>query len=186
MDNATLQTLLSDPEQLEKILAEASPEYQRQIEWLLKARPKQILPKEGWSTCIVRSGRGFGKAVPFDTPIPTSDGMVKMSDIGVGDVVFDEQGKPTKVIDTTILYPKTAYYIHFSTGEKIHCGGEHQWTLWDHHARKQYNRKNTTQLDKPDNWASWKDDSSGRGAKTIDTDELYATKWNITNGHYVS
>ena len=176
MDNATLQTLLSDPEQLEKILAEASPEYQRQIEWLLKARPKQILPKEGWSTCIVRSGRGFGKLSCLSTLIPTKYGMRSLADVSVGDIVYDEKGKETTVIDTVVEYPKTAYYIHFSTGEKIHCGGEHQWTLWDHHARKQYNRKNTTQLNKPDNWATWKDDNSGRGAKTIDTDEMYLTQ----------
>jgi phage terminase large subunit-like protein len=48
-------------EELETLLATASPEYVRELKWQLTARPSQIPPAEGWTTYIARMGRGGGK-----------------------------------------------------------------------------------------------------------------------------
>ncbi len=57
-----LQALLADPEQLKEVLANADPKLTNHINWLITARPNQILPNSDWSTAIVRSGRGWGKS----------------------------------------------------------------------------------------------------------------------------
>ena len=42
-----------------------------------------------------------GKALALDTPIPTPTGWKLMDQLQIGDLVFDEHGLPTAVIDAT-------------------------------------------------------------------------------------
>ena len=47
-----------EKEELKEVLAHADPALVRELNWRLTARPNQILPDEGWSTAIMRMGRG--------------------------------------------------------------------------------------------------------------------------------
>ena len=43
-----------------------------------------------------------GKAIPADTILPTPNGEKMASEIRIGDLLFDKEGKPTKVLG---VYP---------------------------------------------------------------------------------
>ena len=71
---------------------------------------------------------GLGKAIPNYTVIPTPSGYRKVEDIKVGDYLFGQDGKPTKVL---AVYPqpedKEIWKVTFANGCVAECCGEHLW-----------------------------------------------------------
>lgn len=69
-----------------------------------------------------------GKAIPNNTLIPTPDGWRKVGDIKEGDMLFGQNGKPTKVLK---IHPqptkKQIWNIEFADGRIAQCCGEHLW-----------------------------------------------------------
>ncbi|MDD2295784.1 MAG: LAGLIDADG family homing endonuclease, partial [Eubacteriales bacterium] len=81
-----------------------------------------------FNTAYVEIPKKMGKQVALDTPIPTPDGFSTMGAIAVGDVVFDERGKPCRVVaKSAVDYAERAYRITFKDGEVIEAGENHQW-----------------------------------------------------------
>ena len=79
-------------------------------------------------TSYVEVGKKNGKELALDTPIPTPGGFTTMGDIAVGDLVFDQNGKPCKVIaKSDVDDSEQAYRITFKDGEVIEAGENHQW-----------------------------------------------------------
>lgn len=80
---------------------------------------------------------GSGKALSNDTLIPVADdrGYVPISDLKVGDTVFNELGLPTRILGVYPQGKKRAYSVHFSDDSEIICNDEHLWTV------KKYNCK---------------------------------------------
>lgn len=82
-----------------------------------------------------------GKAIPDYTIIPTPTGFRKVGDIKVGDYLFGQDGKPTKVL---AVYPqeqeKEIWEVHFSDGRVAECCGEH---LWEYKYKNCYYVENT-------------------------------------------
>lgn len=71
---------------------------------------------------------GGGKALWIETPILTACGFKRMADVHVGDVVFDENGKPCNVIaETPILTDRPCRKVVFDDGSKIIADDLHQW-----------------------------------------------------------
>lgn len=76
----------------------------------------------------VEEGKGNGKALALDTPIPTPSGWTTMGDIRVGDYVFDDAGKPTKVLAATdVMVGHDCYEVVFDDGERIVADADHLW-----------------------------------------------------------
>lgn len=125
--------------------------------WAFNARDSQIPADGDWFVYLFLTGRGWGKELDIHTPIPTPNGWKEMVDLVVGDIVFDEQGCPTRVTEVfPVTLPNVCYRIHFSDGTHIDASGEHRWVTWTHADRKAYLRspyENTTQF--PDDWVSW-------------------------------
>ena len=72
--------------------------------------------------------RKNGKMLALDTPIPTPCGWACIGDLEIGDTVFDENGLPCKVIETSAINPKPeSYLLTFSNGEKIKACADHLW-----------------------------------------------------------
>lgn len=92
-------------------------------------------PPEGYRARILADPRGFGKALALDTPIPTPLGWTTMGALKIGDVVFDEQGKPCAVTATFELYAERVFDVIFRNGEVIRACGDHQWLTWTKKAR---------------------------------------------------
>lgn len=89
--------------------------------------------QEIWVAC----GTKFGKAQDIDTPIPTPKGWQTLGDICPGDFVFDENGKPIKVLEVSPIYKnRKCYEVVFSDDSKIVSDGEHLWTTSTHSSRR--------------------------------------------------
>ena len=86
---------------------------------------------------VIAARPGVGKALALDTEIATPAGWTTMGDIQVGDEVFGEDGKPTKVIAVTeVMNNRPCYKVNFSDGQSIIADAEHLWTVWIHATEK--------------------------------------------------
>jgi hypothetical protein len=90
---------------------------------------------------LVAGGTGSGKALEINTPIPTPDGWKRIIDLQIGDIVFDQFGKPTKVLATTgEMHNRPCYKLTFSDGSEIVADEQHEWiTLTAAERKKNYN-----------------------------------------------
>jgi phage terminase large subunit-like protein len=99
-------------------------------DWSFLARPEQTLPSGTWTHWLYLAGRGAGKALALDTPILTSDGWTTMGTLTTDNIVFDEQGNETAILQVhPVLYGRKCYEVCFSDGAKITADAEHLWTV---------------------------------------------------------
>jgi len=125
--------------------------------WEVQARPEQLSPEGDWRYWMIMAGRGYGKMIDVETPVPTPDGWLKMGELSVGDRVFDENGNVCCVTEVfPIETPEIAYRIYFSDGSVIDACSEHLWITWTHADRKQYLRKHKP-AQFPEDWVNWKE-----------------------------
>jgi phage terminase large subunit GpA-like protein len=82
-----------------------------------------------------------GKALALDTPLPTPNGWTTMGGVKVGDKVFDEQGKPCKVLaKTDVMENHKCYKVVFSDGSEIIADAEHNWYVECYYMPLEYTR----------------------------------------------
>lgn len=80
-----------------------------------------------FTTAYVEIPKKQGKQVALDTLIPTPSGFTTMGEVAVGDTVFDELGKPCRVVaKSEVDYSEQAYRITFKDGEVVEAGENHQ------------------------------------------------------------
>jgi deoxycytidine triphosphate deaminase len=73
-------------------------------------------------------GRIEGKALSIETPVPTPFGWRRMGDLARGDVVFDERGRATLVVDATdTIEDRPCYEVEFADGTTVIADLTHQW-----------------------------------------------------------
>lgn len=118
----------------------------------LKSHPEVGVPLYGtYINTITRGARlkklylrsaptGCGKAIPNYTEIPTPNGKRKVGDIKVGDYLFGQDGKPTKVL---AVYPqeeeKEIWKVTFLDGRIAECCENHLWEYgYDSHRKQAY------------------------------------------------
>ena len=97
---------------------------------------------------IVAARPAMGKALALDTPLPTPTGWTTMGDVAVGDLLYDAEGRPTRVVAATdVMTGRPCFEVEFSDGSRIVADAEHQWLTETRAARKsrwaaanQYNR----------------------------------------------
>lgn len=77
----------------------------------------------------VKAGHGVGKAVGAFTPIPTPSGWKIAKDLRVGDVLFDEAGYLTNVIEVSPVWDREFYRITFDDDSTIEACAEHEWDV---------------------------------------------------------
>jgi deoxycytidine triphosphate deaminase len=83
-----------------------------------------------------------GKALALDTPVPTPNGWRSMGDLGVGDEVFDERGRPTSVVAATPpMLHEPCREVVFSDGTTIVADVRHQWLTCDKSGRRHRRRR---------------------------------------------
>jgi hypothetical protein len=78
------------------------------------------------------------KGFPLDTLVPTPNSFVKIKDLKIGDIVFDGNGKQTKVRHVSKIHNNPCYEIEFHTNQKIVSDHEHKWNV-----RKRKNSQTT-------------------------------------------
>lgn len=90
---------------------------------------------------VVAGGTSSGKALDVDTPIPTPNGFVRMGDLTVGDVVFDENGEPCRVVGAyATMLDRPCYEVVFSDGSTLVADHEHLWLTETRQARRATSR----------------------------------------------
>lgn len=76
----------------------------------------------------IEVGKGNGKALALDTPIPTAAGWTTMGAIRPGDVLFDERGHQTRVVGAyDVMYDHPCYRVTFDDGSSIVADAQHLW-----------------------------------------------------------
>lgn len=69
------------------------------------------------------------KGLPLDTPIATTNGWKTIGEIKEGDMVFDKNGKPTKVLHVSEIHNNPCYKIKFNNGDEIIADCDHRWEV---------------------------------------------------------
>ena len=101
----------------------------------------QVIDGAKKGTLTIRSAAsGVGKALPNSTIIPTPSGKRKVSDIKVGDYLFDAFGKPTRVLGVYPQGRKEVLYIRFKDGRVARCCEDHLWSYCTR-GQKEYSKK---------------------------------------------
>ena len=72
----------------------------------------------------------YWRHLSLDTPLPTPTGWTTMGEVKSGDMLFNEHGKPCKVLGKSPIYVhKDCYRITFDDGSQVIASGEHEWPV---------------------------------------------------------
>lgn len=69
------------------------------------------------------------KGLDINTPIFTKDGWKTMGSIQVNDIVYDKNGKETKVLHCSEVHFRKCYKIKFDNNTEIVSDSEHRWLI---------------------------------------------------------
>lgn len=69
------------------------------------------------------------KGLALDTPIATPKGYTNISDLKVGDIVYDGDGKKTKITHVSDIHYNPCYRITFDTNDVLIADHEHRWII---------------------------------------------------------
>lgn len=84
--------------------------------------------KRQFRTAFVEISKKNGKQLDIRTVIPTPDGFTTMGDLKIGDTVFDENGRPCRVVaKSEVDDTEQAYRLTFRDGTSIVAGERHLW-----------------------------------------------------------
>lgn len=155
-------SLLPDSEQ-DILLADMSEADLMADEMVLRPKQLAVVNSPLWITAYM-GGRGSGKDVCVHTQIPTPSGWKKMGELVVGDEVFDEAGRPCRVLAVHDQFSTRTWMLHFSDGTSIVAGEDHQWVTWTQRDRKSLNRVEGGNVF-PEDWPTWERSSyiDGKG-----------------------
>lgn len=74
---------------------------------------------------------GGGKGLALDTPLPTPTGWVKMGDVRLGDVLFDEAGASCVVLAVSEINHRPCFRLTFDDGSSLVSDDMHRWVTFD-------------------------------------------------------
>jgi hypothetical protein len=98
-----------------------------------RSSPDGILNIAGQIDLIVKSGNDIylidHKGLPLDTPILTSNGWSTISDLKVGDKVFDKDGNLCNITIKSEIHHNPCYKIIFDNHENIIADADHRWLI---------------------------------------------------------
>ena len=87
---------------------------------------------QGGNHAAELSRRGSGKAHPYDTDIFTPQGMRKWGDLQIGDYVYGDDGRPTRIIDIPFDGVSPIYRLTLKDGRTIEASEGHLWKIYRH------------------------------------------------------
>ena len=104
------------------------PEYL--ISYVTKGEKLRIA---GQIDLLVKKGNkiiiGDWKGLPLDTEIPTLNGWSTIANLQEGDIIFDKDGNPTKILHKSEIHNNPCYKITFDNGDTIVADHEHRWEI---------------------------------------------------------
>lgn len=104
------------------------------------ADAEAIFSLDGPRKHFLTRGRGGSKPLALDTPLPTPSGWTTMGALRVGDTLFDERGRPTKVTGLgEVKLGEDCWRVTFDDGSALVTSGNHEWVVEDHLIRSRRN-----------------------------------------------
>ena len=98
-----------------------------------RVSPDGKLRLAGQIDLLVKKGNkiiiGDWKGLPLDTEIPTLYGWSTIADLQEGDIIFDKDGNPTKILHKSEIHHNPCYKITFDNGDTIVADHEHRWEI---------------------------------------------------------
>jgi phage terminase large subunit-like protein len=89
---------------------------------------KRANGRRRFRTFWFETGKGQGKALALDTPIPTPGGWSTMGALRDGDEIFDEAGNVCRVLKAhDVLHGQKCFRLTFDDGESIVADAGHLW-----------------------------------------------------------
>lgn len=92
-------------------------------------------------TVVLSGGTGAGKQVHKNTEIPTPSGMRKVDDLNIGDTIFDETGKKTKILNKYSPNDPQHYRLTFNDGTTVDAGMGHLWKVFMLNEKEHFGHK---------------------------------------------
>ena len=80
---------------------------------------------EGSDRIVNLCFRGSGKALSLDTKLPTPNGWTTIKELKEGDLIFGEDGKPTRVLVKSEIFNKPMYRLHLKDGRTLDVSEDH-------------------------------------------------------------
>jgi len=78
-----------------------------------------------------------GKALALETPVPTPTGWSSMGELRVGDEVFDEEGRPCRVVAATeVMLGRACREVELSDGSLFVADAAHLWVTTSKQERR--------------------------------------------------
>jgi hypothetical protein len=111
-----------------------------------KPHPGQVKALSAPERSLAASGaaRG-GKLVHPDTPVITTKGWKKYKDLDYSDVLFNENGTPTRIIGFSEKCDFGDWYeLEFDNGERIIAHENHEWTVHAYNYRSALRKRKGT------------------------------------------
>lgn len=106
--------------------------------------------EDGNRFTILNAPVGVGKALALDTIVPTDEGFKTIKEIKIGDIVFNECGKPVKVLNKTEIWKqRPCYKITFKNGFSVIADEKHEWVCnynIDSKSSKEFKVRETKQM----------------------------------------
>lgn len=92
--------------------------------------PMDVATDDDTEMVVLMCSSQVGKALALDTPLPTPEGWTTMGEVKVGDVLFDEDGEPCRVLaKTDVMHDHECYCVTFSDGSRIVADAQHEWQV---------------------------------------------------------
>ena len=118
---------------------------------------RQILSLESFyestnKMTLLLCGNQVGKGNSLSQPIPTPIGWVKAGDIKSGDIIFDERGVTTNVLNVFPNSKMDMYRYTFDDGSSITVDSEHRWKCQTYKNRFKRYRRDGSQYDGYGEW----------------------------------
>lgn len=83
----------------------------------------------------LKGPHGLGKAGHIGQSLITPSGWTTVGDVSVGDHLFDESGRPCRVVGKSPVWLDTTYEIEFANGTVEIVHGDHEWNVIDINTR---------------------------------------------------
>ncbi len=128
---------LTDAELLRELEQIQAQDERRRYVWEDQARPAQLEPAPGYRVWFLLAGRGYGKALDLDTPLPTPTGWTTMGKVQTDDMLIGSDGRPTRVVKAhDVLLDRECVKVTFSDQSEIVCDREHLWATRNRKERR--------------------------------------------------
>lgn len=124
-----------DPEDKAALVKEANPGGQQRFVPLPGPQTEAYLSK---ADILLYGGEaGGGKGLNINELLPCPSGFIRMGDVKVGDILYDQDGNYTTVTGMSGINKRPCFEIEFDDGNVIVADDEHRWLTLDNKDRGQ-------------------------------------------------